>query len=96
MKFRLPDRASHQGLAGLVQTFGVLTFSWMAVTGTLMFFYLKLGQEASGVLHFVMEMHGIGEAAIPLFLGLHVGAVVLHALFGNHLWRRMLFLEERP
>jgi cytochrome b len=96
LKFRLPDRASHQGLAGLVQTFGLLTFSWMAFTGSLMFFYLKPGQETGGVLHFVMEVHGIGETAIPLFLGLHVGAVVLHALSGNHLWRRMLFLEERP
>ncbi len=96
LKFRLPDRPSHQGLAGLVQTFGLLTFLWVGLTGSLMFFYLKPGQEAGGLLHFVMEMHEIGETAIPLFLGLHVGAVVLHALFGNHLWRRMLFLEERP
>ena len=93
-KSRLPDRPSHQGLAGLVQTFGLLTFLWIAVTGSLMFFYLKPGQEAGGVLHFVMEMHEIGETAIPLFLGLHVGAVVLHAVFGNHLWRRMLFLNQ--
>jgi cytochrome b len=96
LKFRMPDRPSHQGLAGLVQTFGLLTFLWVGLTGSLMFFYLEPGQEASGLLHFVMEMHEIGETAIPLFLGLHVGAVVLHALFGNHLWRRMLFLEERP
>jgi len=96
LKFRMPDRPSHQGLAGLVQTFGLLTFLWVGLTGSLMFFYLEPGQEAGGLLHFVMEMHEIGETAIPLFLGLHVGAVVLHALFGNHLWRRMLFLEERP
>ena len=95
LKFRLPDRPSHQGLAGLVQTFGLLTFSWIAVTGSLMFFYLKPGQEAGGLVHFVVEMHEIGETAIPLFLGLHVGAVVLHALFGRHLWRRMVFFEDR-
>jgi cytochrome b len=95
LKFRMPERPSHQGLAGLVQTFGLLTFAWLALTGSLLFFYLKPGQEAAGLLHFVMEMHEIGETAIPLFLGLHVGAVVLHALFGNHLWRSMLFLKER-
>jgi cytochrome b len=94
LRFRLPDRPSHEGLAGLVQTFGLLTFSWMGLTGSLMFFYLKPGQKAGGLLHLVMEMHEIGETAIPLFLGLHVGAVVLHALFGRHLWRRMFFLEH--
>ncbi|UCD36441.1 MAG: cytochrome b/b6 domain-containing protein, partial [Nitrospiraceae bacterium] len=38
LRFRLPDRQSHQGLAGLVQFFGVLIFTGMAVTGALMFF----------------------------------------------------------
>ena len=90
LKFRLPDRPIHQGIAGLVQTFGLLTFSWMALTGSLMFFYLEPGQKASGVIHFIEEIHEIGEVAIPLFLGLHVGAVFLHALSGRHLWRRMI------
>ena len=60
-----------------------------------MFFYLEPGQKAGGVIHFIQDMHEIGEGAIPVFLGLHVGAVILHALFGRHLWRRMVFFEDR-
>lgn len=95
LKFRLPERQSHQGLAGLVQSFGLLVFSWMAITGSFMFFNLQPGQKASGPLRFIMEIHGIGEGLIPAFLALHVGAVLLHALAGRHIWRKMLFLEDR-
>jgi cytochrome b len=95
LKFRLPYRQSHQGLAGLVQSFGLLIFSWMALTGSLMFFYLHPGRKTSGVLHFIEELHEIGEAVIPIFLVLHVGAVILHALTGRHLWRKMFFLKEQ-
>ena len=94
LRFRLPDRPAHQGLAGLVQTFGLLTFSWLALTGCLIFFYLKPGAEASGMVHYIKEVHEIGEGLIPLYLGLHVGAVILHALTGRHLWRKMIFLKE--
>ena len=33
LRFRLPHRATHDGLAGLVQAFGLLSFAWMAATG---------------------------------------------------------------
>ena len=95
LKFRLPYRQSHQGLAGLVQSFGLLVFSWMALTGSLMFFYLQPGQETIGVLHFIEELHEIGEGVIPIFLALHLGAVLLHALTGRHLWRKMFFLKDQ-
>ena len=95
LKFHLPYRQSHQGLAGLVQSFGLLIFSWLAFTGSLMFFYLQPGQKTAGVLHFIKELHEIGESVIPIFLALHVGAVLLHALTGRHLWRKMFFLNEQ-
>ena len=94
LRFRLPDRATHLGLAGLVQAFGLALFVWMALTGTLMFFYLVPGQEVKGVLHLIEEIHGIGESLIPVFIVLHVGAMILHALFGRQLWRPMIFLKE--
>jgi cytochrome b len=96
LKFRLPDRPTHEGVAGMVQTFGLAVFTWVALTGSLMFFFLETGQEAKGVIHFVEEIHEIGESLIPIFLVLHVGAVVSHALFGRHLWRKMIFLKEAP
>jgi len=94
LRFHLPNRPAHQGLAGLVQGFGLLIFSWVALTGCLIFFYLKPGAEASGMVHYIKEMHEIGEGLIPLYLGLHVGAVILHALTGHQLWRKMIFLKE--
>jgi cytochrome b len=94
LRFRLPDRPVHEGVAGIVQTFGLLVFTWMALTGSLMFFLLKPGQEARGVVHAIEEIHEIGKGLIPIFLVLHVGAVILHALSGRHIWRKMIFLKE--
>lgn len=94
LRFRLPERPTHQGLAGLVQTFGLSVFFLMALTGGVMFFSLEPGQKATGLVHSVKELHEAGELLIPLFLSMHGGAVVLHALRGRHLWRRMLFIRE--
>jgi len=93
-KLHLPDRPPHQGLSGLVQTFGLLAFSWSGLTGTLMFFFLTPGRKAGGIMHSIKEIHEVGAWLIPVFLGIHVGAVTLHALAGNHLWKRTFFLEK--
>ncbi|MDP3181711.1 MAG: hypothetical protein Q8M54_02705 [Desulfobaccales bacterium] len=45
-------------------------------------------------MHFIKEIHEVGVWLIPIFLGIHVGAVILHALAGNHLWRKTFFLEK--
>lgn len=37
----------------------------------------------------VEEIHEVGESLIPLFLALHVGAVLLHTLCGKAIWKRM-------
>ncbi|MDH3979207.1 MAG: cytochrome b/b6 domain-containing protein [Gammaproteobacteria bacterium] len=91
---KLPDGPLHHGLAGLVQAAGLLLFAWMAATGTWLYFSLVPGREAGGILHLVEELHEVGEGLIPLYLVLHVGAVVLHALLGRHKWRRMFFINR--
>ena len=94
LRLKLPHRAVHQGLAGVVQTFGLAVFSWMALTGTLMFLFLEPGHKARGALHALKELHEGGLWLVLIFLGLHVGAVTLHALAGDHLWKRTFFLEK--
>ena len=94
LRFKLPQRQAHLGLSGLVQTFGLAAFAWMALTGSLMFFYLTPGYKVHGFLHFVKEMHEAGVWLIGIYLGIHVGAVLLHALAGDHRWRQMFFLKE--
>ena len=95
VRFRLPERPTHQGLAGVVQTFGLFVFLLMAVTGGVLFFGLEPGQKAHGVLHDVKEVHEIGVALVPAFLLMHVGAVVMHALRGKHLWKKILFINDK-
>jgi cytochrome b561 len=94
LRLRLPERPTHQGLSGVVQTFGLGAFAWMAGTGSFMFFFLTPGSKARGLLHAVKEMHEAGLWLIPAFLLLHAGAVTLHALAGDHLWKRTFFLEK--
>jgi cytochrome b len=91
---KFPDAPLHHGLAGLVQAAGLLLFAWMAATGTWLYFFLVPGMEAEGLLHLVEELHEVGEELIPVYLVLHVGAVVLHALAGRHKWRKMFFVDR--
>jgi cytochrome b len=94
LKMRMPDRPTHQGLAGLVQTFGLAVFLFMAATGAYLYFFLEPGQRAFGFVYDVKELHEIGIVLIPLFLSFHAGAVVMHALRGNHLWKKMVFISD--
>ncbi len=94
LRLKLPERLAHQGLAGLVQTFGLAAFAWMAGTGCLMALFLTPGRKAHGFVHAVKEAHELGLWLIVSFLLVHVGAVTLHALLGDHRWRRMFFLEK--
>ena len=84
---KVPERDRHQGLAGLTQVFGLLVFFWMSLTGTTLFM-LGSGVE-SELVEFVEEVHEVGESLIPLYLVLHVGAVILHTLCGKPIWKRM-------
>lgn len=94
LRLKLPDRPTHQGVAGLVETFGLAIFAWMASTGTIMALFLMPGRKASGFMHVIKEFHELGLWLIIAFLVIHVGAVTLHALAGDHLWRKMFFLEK--
>ena len=88
----VPERDRHEGLAGLTQAFGLIIFAWMAVTGTGLF--VLGGGTESKAFDLIEEVHEVGEALIPLYLALHVGAVLLHTLCGNPVWKKMFSLES--
>lgn len=88
-KLKVPHRKDHQGLAGLVQAFGLVIFSWMAVTGTIMFI-TDVNDES-----FISELHEVGESLIPLFLALHLGAVALHMISGHNLLSKIFSLRNK-
>jgi cytochrome b len=91
---QLPQRPRHQGLSGLVQAYGLAVFAWMAISGSLLFFLLEPGREAGASLEWLMELHEVGETLIPIYLAIHVAAVMIHALLGHDVWRRMFFLKK--
>jgi len=93
LTLKIPNRPPHQGLAGLWEAFGLAVFTWMAGTGFCMFLFLTPGQKAHGLVHFVKELHEFGASLVPIFLTVHVAAVGLHALTGDHRWRKMFFLK---
>jgi cytochrome b len=94
LRQELPDRPRFWGLKGLVQLFGLLVFSWMALTGSLLFTYLQPGRKAHGLMHVLKEAHELGHSLIPIFLVLHLTGVLLDALWGRKKWRRVIFLEK--
>jgi len=87
VRFQVPERGMHEGLAGLTQALGLLIFAFMGATGTAMF--LLAGGPGSGLYEAVEEVHELGEALIPLYLALHVGSVLVHSLAGHPIWQRM-------
>lgn len=94
LRFRVPNRGMHAGLAGLTQAFGLVLFGWMGATGTGLF--LLGGGPERGLLAAVEEMHEVGEALIPLYLALHVGSVLVHSLAGSPIWQRMWAFSPKP
>lgn len=88
---RVPDRQSHEGIAGVVQVFGLAIFAWMALTGTGLFVIDQL-DAGKALWRSMKEAHELGETLIPVFLGLHVGAVILHSVIGRPVWPRMFSL----
>ena len=87
LQMKMPERGMHQGLAGLVQAFGLIIFAWMGATGTALYF---INESMNGTLYEIFEeTHEVGESLIPLFLILHVGAVITHTLVGKPNWKKM-------
>jgi cytochrome b len=93
---RLPLRQPHAGLAGLVQILGLLVFLMSALSGLFLFFTIEPGHKSYGLVHDVKEVHEAGLILLLFFFLLHVGPIVLHALAGRHLWRRIFFLKPLP
>ena len=93
-RFKLPEHNRRQGLAGLVQFFGLMVFSWLAVTGSLMYFFMERGAKAQGLMHTIKEAHEVGTVLIFVYLALHVGAVIAHSLTGNQVWQDIFFLKK--
>ena len=81
LRLKIPDRELHEGIAGMVQAFGLIIFAWMSATGSVMFFFDERSSET--FFEIFEELHEVGEGLIPMFLVLHIGAVIVHSLSGT-------------
>ena len=86
---RLPHHTGRGGLAGLVQSLGLLLLLWMAASGVLLLIG-ETGVLSHAAMEAIEEVHEVGEGLVPAYLLLHVGAVMLHALAGRAIWQRMV------
>lgn len=86
---RVPHRDKHQGISGLVQFFGIVLFLWMGITGLPLYFMQEELAFNHDLHEFWEEIHEVGEALVPLYLLLHVGAVILHAVMRHPILKRM-------
>lgn len=93
LRFKVPEGGQHRGLSGFVQALGLLIFAWMAASGTVL--YLTEGNVSRALFYRLEDFHLLGEGLIPVYLLLHVGAVILHTLVGQPVWQRM-FRPGRP
>ncbi len=93
-RFKVPEPKSRQGLSALVQGVGLVLFTWQAACGTFLSLTLTPGQRATGWLHDLKELHQLAQFWIPAYLVLHIGAVVLHALNGHPIWKKMVFIGK--
>jgi hypothetical protein len=58
-----------------------------------MYLFLEPGSKAHGFMSAVKEAHEVGTALIPVYLGLHVRAVIAHSLTGHQVWKELFFLK---
>lgn len=93
-RLKLPAHERRQGLAGLVQFMGILAFCWMGVTGVLFYLLGEPGHKARGLSHGIKEAHEVGVVLIVLYLAAHIGAVIMHALKRDNLWKDIFFFKR--
>lgn len=91
---KLPKRDPHEGLAGALQAFGLVVFSWMAASGLLIYVLGVPGERSSATVHMIEEAHEAGAGVLVFFLVLHVGGAFVHQLAGRNYLKRMFFLER--
>jgi cytochrome b len=96
LRLRLPVREGHEGISGLVQAIGLAAFAWMAITGAILFAWLEPGMRARGWLGAVKELHEGGQVVAIAYVAIHAGAVLVHGLAGDPVWRRMAPWTKEP
>lgn len=83
MRVRVEDPEKQDSLAGAIQGLGILVGTLLAGTGMVLFLGMAVDGAMSPFVHAIAEFHSFWGPVMWGYLGLHVGAVVLHMLAGH-------------
>ncbi len=77
----------HPGLGAVIHGLGLLAVTWMALTGTAVFFFLPpAGASPGPVLHVLIPLHKLLGNVVWAYLIGHIGMAALHALLRDRIW----------
>lgn len=83
LRFRLPNPATRNALAGAVQGVGIVAASLLALTGSVMFFSMDPDGSMSRTVKLIKEIHETLGPVMWTYLGVHAGAVLAHIALGQ-------------
>ncbi len=89
LRFRLPEPEAAEALPSAVQGLGLVLVLLVASLGTAGYFLWTPGTPMTGTAWLMLETHGTLANVLWGYLAVHVGAVLLHELFGHRLLREM-------
>ncbi len=89
LRLRLPEAEAAEALPSAVQGLGLLLALVVAATGTVGYLGWTPGTAMTGTTWLAFEIHGTLANVLWGYLAVHVGAVLLHELFGHRLLRQM-------
>ncbi len=93
-RLKLPSTDEPSPLAGSIQGLGLIVATLLAITGTLILLYSDPTQRMTGWLHDVKEIHEAFGPMMWAYLGIHVGAGMMHQFFGHQTIRTMFRLAR--
>lgn len=95
-KLTLPESDSPSPLAGAIQGLGLLAATLLGTTGVVILIYAEPGQRMVGWLHDVKEVHEAIGPVMWSYLGVHVGAGILHQIVGQESIASMFTFWKKP
>jgi cytochrome b561 len=94
LRLRLPDPEAAEALPAAIQGLGLVLVLIVASTGTIGYLGWIPGTAMTGTSWLAFEIHETLANVLWGYLAIHVGAVLLHELFGHRLLRQMTPLPE--
>ncbi|HEU0071810.1 MAG TPA: cytochrome b/b6 domain-containing protein [Alphaproteobacteria bacterium] len=88
-RLEMPDATVHTAFANAVHGLGLLLATYLAVTGSVVFWQMDATGKMTGLGHSFAELHGALANVMWAYLIGHAGMALLHQLLGEGILRKM-------